>query len=184
MILKRTSIFLLFAVLVAFMSCEPNNPYDIGPVYDEAGNLAKDSLLIVEYLETAEIDSLYRIHDPNGVVIIVQEEGAGSRPTTGNVVYTNYTGSLMNDGSVFDTNIESVARENEIYDEDRVYDLLRFQIGGGTVIQGWDIAFRRLRPGSKSKLIIPSTWGYRDEERPKIPVNSILIFDVELKGID
>ena len=91
----------------------------------------------------------------------------------------------MSDGLVFDTNIEQVARENDIYDEDREYDLLTFLLGSGSVIQGWDIAFRRLRSGSKAQLIIPSPYAYRDDpNRPKIPANSILIFDVEFKGMD
>ncbi len=185
MILQRASIFFLLVLVVVFSSCEANNPFDRGPVYDVEGNLAKDSLLIVDYLKTAEIDSLYRIHDPSGVVIIVQEEGTGSRPISGNVIYTRYAGSLMSDGSVFDTNIEQVARENDIYDEDREYDLLTFVLGSGSVIQGWDIAFRRLRSGSKAQLIIPSPYAYRDDpNRPKIPANSILIFDVEFKGMD
>ncbi|REG92078.1 FKBP-type peptidyl-prolyl cis-trans isomerase [Algoriphagus antarcticus] len=185
MILQKASIFFFLVLAVVFSSCEANNPFDRGPVYDVEGNLAKDSLLIVDYLETAEIDSLYRIHDPSGVVIIVQEEGTGSRPISGNVIYTRYIGSLMSDGSLFDTNIENVAIENDIYDENREYDLLSFLLGSGTVIQGWDIAFRRLRSGSKAQLLIPSTYGYRDDpNRAAIPPNSILIFDVEFRGMD
>ncbi|MCE7055018.1 FKBP-type peptidyl-prolyl cis-trans isomerase [Algoriphagus sp. AGSA1] len=184
--LFRASAFFFLILLVAFSSCEPNNPFGSGPPYDEAGNLKKDSLLIVDYLETAEIDSLYRIHDPSGVVIIVQEEGAGSRPNAGNVVYTNYVGSLMSDGSVFDTNIEQVAKDNDLHVEgSSTYRILNFSLGTGQVIQGWDIAFRRLRPGSKARLVIPSTWGYRNSENnERIPPNSVLIFDVEFLGMD
>lgn len=185
MILQRASIFFLVFLVFAFVGCEPNNPYDTGPAYDVEGNLAKDSLLIVEYLRTAEIDSLYRIYDPSGVVVIVQEEGTGSRPNSGNVIYTNYVGSLMSDGSVFDTNIEQVAIDNDIFVEGRDYDIFSFLLGGGNVITGWDLAFRRLRSGAKAKLIIPSPWGYRDSEsNEKIPANSILMFDVEFKGMD
>lgn len=184
MILKRASIFFFLALAIAFVSCDAKNPYDTGPAYDVAGNLKKDSLLIVEYLKTAEIDSLYRIHDPSGVVIIVQEEGSGSRPGDRNVVYTDYTGSLMSDGSVFDTSKENVARENDIYVEKKDYTVFKFQLSAGGVIQGWDIAFRRLRPGSKAKLIIPSTWGYRSNDTERIPENSILIFDVDFKGME
>ena len=181
----RLSIFAFLVLAVAFVSCDAKNPYDTGPAYDREGNLAKDSLLIVDYLETAEIDSLYRIYDPSGVVIIVQEEGAGSRPITGNVIYSRYIGSLMSDGTVFDTNIESVARDNDLYVEGKEYELLSFLLGTGTVIEGWDIAFRRLRPGSKAQFIIPSTYGYRDSPNTdRIPENSVLIFDVDFKGMD
>jgi hypothetical protein len=39
-------------------------------------------------------------------------------------VYANYVGSLL-DGTVFDTNIESIAKENGIYDEEREYRLIK-----------------------------------------------------------
>jgi len=181
----RLSIFSFLVIAIVFSSCDTKNPYDTGPKYDGAENLTKDSLLIVDYLETAEIDSLYRIHDPSGVVVIVQEEGEGSRPINGNAVYTLYTGSLMSDGAVFDTNIKQVAVENDIDEEGKEYKLLSFSIGSGGVIQGWDIAFRRLRPGSKAQLIIPSPYGYQnDPNRARIPANSVLIFDVDFKGIE
>lgn len=180
----------LFPVLVllgalSIMACEPSNPYNIGPVYDEAGNLKADSLKIVAYLDTAHIDSIARIYDPSGVVIILQEEGVGTRPTTGTMVYTDYTGSLITDGSVFDTSIESVARENDLYVEGRSYLPLSFGLNVGNVITGWHIAFKRLRPGSKAVLLIPSPYAYRDQvNNSRIPANSVLRFDVDFLGID
>lgn len=172
-------------LLLGLASCEPNNPFATGPTYDAAANLAIDRKLIDAYLATADIDSLYRIHDPSGVIIIVQEEGTGTRPTGGTVAYTDYTGSLLSDGSVFDTSLEDVARENNIFVEGRSYDILSFVVGSGGVITGWDIGFRRLRPGSKAKFIIPSPYGYQAaENRTGIPPNSILIFDIDFKGID
>ncbi len=177
--------FLLFAVLIAFASCEPTNPFATGPTYDPDANLEIDRKLIDTYLATAKIDSLYRIHDPSGVVVIVQRDGNGSRPTGGNVVYTDYTGSLMSDGSVFDTSSETIARENDIFVEGRKYVLFNFVLGTGAVITGWDIGFRRLRPGSKAVFIIPSPYGYRSAtNNSRIPPNSVLVFDVDFKGID
>ncbi|MBN7814491.1 FKBP-type peptidyl-prolyl cis-trans isomerase [Algoriphagus pacificus] len=177
--------FLLIGVFAAMIACEPNNPFDTGPVYDVDGNLAIDSVKIAAYLDTAQIDSIYRIHDPSGVVIIVQEEGEGSRPTGGNIVRTDYTGLLMSDGSIFDTNNEIIARQNDLYVEGRTYNLFSFVVGAGNVITGWDIAYRRMRPGTKARLIIPSPYGYRDSEsNSRIPANSVLMFDVNFRGID
>lgn len=183
--MKNLFYILLIGVFTTIIACEPNNPYNTGPVYDFDGNLAIDSVKIAAYIDTAKVDSIYRIHDPTGVIIIVQEEGVGSRPTGGNIVYTDYTGSLMEDGSVFDTNSEAVARANDIYVEGSPYDLYKFQIGAGIVVTGWDIAFRRLRPGSKARLVIPSPYGYQDSEnRSRIPANSVLLFDVHFRGTD
>ncbi|SFO07986.1 FKBP-type peptidyl-prolyl cis-trans isomerase FkpA [Algoriphagus ornithinivorans] len=184
--IKRNSILfsLLFAMMLMY-GCEPTNPFATGPIYDSEANLAIDRVKIDEYLKTAEIDSVRRIHDPSGVIIIVQVEGVGSRPTGGTVVYTDYTGSLISDGSVFDTTSEQVARDNDIYVETATYEILKFTLGTGQVIQGWDIGYRRLRPGSKAVLIIPSPYAYRNQKiNERIPENSILRFDIDFRGID
>jgi len=170
-------------LMVGMISCEPNNPYNIGPTYDVEGNLKIDSAKIASYLETTEYDSLYRIHDGSGVVIIVQEEGSGSRPFNGNVVYTNYVGKLM-DGTVFDTNIQSVAEDNGLHEEGDEYHPLQFAVGGTNAITGFTVGFKRLRSGSKAVLIIPSPYAYQDKERDIIPANSVLVFEVEFLGMD
>ena len=172
------------SMLFAVLSCEPTNPFNNGPTYDIEENLERDRVIIDEYLASTEIDSLYRIHHESGIIVIVQEEGEGTRPSVGSVVYTDYTGSLISDGTVFDTSLEDVARENDLFDENRDYVPIEFSIGQARVIQGWEIGFQRLRPGSKAVLIIPSPYAYRDTERDVIPPNSVLRFDVDFLGID
>jgi FKBP-type peptidyl-prolyl cis-trans isomerase FkpA len=179
---KPISLVSLILFLVIGFACETPNPF--GPVYDSAGNLARDRIIIDEYLLNTPIDSLYRIHDPTGVVVIVQEEGDGVKPVTGNLIFTDYTGSLL-DGSVFDTSIESVAIENGIFSENRSYRLFQFTQGGSEAITGFNFGFRNLKSGSKGILIIPSPYGYRDSEaNPRIPPNSVLLFEVDFKGLD
>lgn len=181
--IKSVSIILL--ILFSF-SCEQQNQFG-GPVYDVEGNLAKDSVKIEEYLRNNPIAGEI-IRDQSGVVIIVQEEGQGTRPVSNTVIYTDYTGSLL-DGSVFDTSYETVAKENDIFQESRDYTPLIFTLPpagvAGNTIQGFNFAFRRLRPQSKAVLLIPSPWAYRgDENRENIPPNSILRFDIDFRGID
>jgi FKBP-type peptidyl-prolyl cis-trans isomerase FkpA len=182
---KRFKLGWIVILLLVFTSCEQTTPFNIGPQYDPEANLAKDRPKINEYLAKTPMDSLYRIHDPSGVIVIVQKEGSGSRPTNGSIVYTNYTGYLMETGAVFDTNIEIVARENNIFSETNKYVTFSFSMGSGGVIGGWEIGFRRMRPGTIAKIIIPSAWAYKDvANNPRIPANSILVFDVNFKGID
>lgn len=177
------SIFSFLLVLIVIMACEPNNPFG-GPVYDVEGNLAKDRIVIDEFLATAQIDSLYRVHDPTGVIVIVQEEGLEDKPVSGNLIYINYIGSLL-DGSVFDTNLEEVAKENDIFVETRNYRLFQFTLGTQDAIPGFNYGFRNLKSGSKAVLIIPSPWAYRDSEsNERIPPNSVLMFEVEFKGME
>lgn len=181
--IKRLIPILGLLGVFSMIACEPNNPFNTGPAYDVEANLKIDKAKIAAYLDTARIDSLYRIHDPSGVVIIVQKEGVGTRPTTNTVIYTNYIGYLF-DRRVFDTNLESVAREADIFNANVIYTPFKFVFNTGSVIQGWDIAFRRLRPGSKAIFVIPSPWGYRDREQSRIPANSVLIFKIDFLGID
>lgn len=182
--MRNLLVLFLFA-LVGLSACETTNPYNQGPVYDFEGNLTIDRKKIAAYLDTAKIDSIYRIHDPSGVVVIVQQEGKGSRPTNNTVVYTDYLGKVMATGTVFDTSYESIARVKNIFVEGRVYAPLSFVVGTATVITGWDIGFKRLRPTSKATIIIPSPYGYSNQKNnDKIPENSILIFKVDFLGID
>jgi FKBP-type peptidyl-prolyl cis-trans isomerase FkpA len=183
--MMRNLLVLFLFALVGLSSCETPNPYNQGPAYDFDGNLAIDRKKIAAYLDTAKIDSIYRIHDPSGVVVIVQKEGKGSRPTNNTVVYTDYIGKVMATGTVFDTSYESIARAKNLFVEGRVYAPLSFVVGTATVITGWDIGFKRLRPTSKATIIIPSPYGYSNQKNnDKIPENSILIFQVDFLGID
>ncbi|WP_339924917.1 FKBP-type peptidyl-prolyl cis-trans isomerase [uncultured Cyclobacterium sp.] len=182
------NIIIVFLVASMGFSCDDQLSGFGYPTYDSEGNLAIDREKIDEYLKTAQYDSLYRIHDPSGVVIIVEEEGDGSRPVSGNVVYTNYTGYLL-DGSVFDTNLEDVAIANDIHDEERKYAIFNFFLGQsssqGGAIQGFTLGFQRLRSGAKASIIIPAPYGYQDnEDIDRIPANSVLVFDVEFLGMD
>jgi FKBP-type peptidyl-prolyl cis-trans isomerase FkpA len=180
---KIHSILSLLFVLSISIACEPNNPFG-GPVYDVEGNLAKDRIIIDEFLATAQIDSIYRFHDPTGVIVIVQEEGLEDKPVSGNLIYINYIGMLL-DGSVFDTSIEAVAKENDIFVEGRNYRLFQFTLGSQEAIPGFNYGFRNLRSGSKAVLLIPSPWAYRDSEtNERIPPNSVLMFEVEFKGME
>lgn len=183
--MMRTIVLLLILASVGFSACETTSPFNQGPIYDFEGNLANDRKIIAAYLDTAKIDSIYRIHDPSGVVVIVHKEGKGSRPTNNTVVYTDYIGKLMTTGTVFDTSYEDIARLKNIFVEGRVYAPISFVIGGATVITGWDIGFKRLRPASKATIIIPSPYGYSNQKNnDKIPENSVLIFQVDFLGID
>lgn len=184
MIRYASGIFVILAIL--FSSCESNFNLGGGPVYDNAANLAIDSAKIAEYLKTADYDSLYRIHDSRGVVVIIQEEGTGSRPSSGNTVHANYTGMLL-DGTVFDTNLEAVAKEHDIFVEDRDYRISSFPLLAGNQggpIPGFTIGFTRMRSGSKGVIIIPSPYGYQDQEMDRIPANSVLVFEVDFLGFD
>lgn len=179
--MKILKTILLLVVTAFIYSCDTQMPF--GQQYNEAQNLARERPIIASYLEDAPYDSLYRIHDPQGVVIIVQEEGTGAKPVTNTMVYTNFVGKLL-DGTVFDTNIRAVAEEHGLHTDEKRYAPFDFPLGQSRV-QGLSVGFRHLRSGSKAVLIVPSTLAFKNADGgERLPPNSILVYEVDFLGID
>jgi peptidylprolyl isomerase len=102
----------------------------------------------------------------SGLMYVIREEGTGSSPKKGATVSVHYTGKLLN-GTVFDS---SVQRGQPI----------RFPVGAGRVIPGWDEGIMMMKEGGKRTLVIPPQLGYGSRGTGPIPPNSWLIFEVEL----
>ncbi|WIV65992.1 FKBP-type peptidyl-prolyl cis-trans isomerase [Natrialbaceae archaeon AArc-T1-2] len=80
---------------------------------------------------------------------------------TGDSVTIEYTGRTE-EGAVFDTTRESVARETGLADSqpDREYDPLTVEIGEGRVIKGLEDALVGLEQGATPTVTIPPEEGY------------------------
>ncbi|WP_165941919.1 FKBP-type peptidyl-prolyl cis-trans isomerase [Cardinium endosymbiont of Culicoides punctatus] len=95
----------------------------------------------------------------------------------------HYIGRLL-DGTVFDTSIIDVAKENNMYNPQRDYQPFVFQVGTGNVIPGWDEGLLLLKKNEKARFFIPSTLAYGDQSIGNvIPANSVLIFEVEVVDV-
>ena len=105
----------------------------------------------------------------SGLAIKLTNSGRGKTVDKGDKVKVHYTGTLV-DGRKFDS---SKDREQPF----------EFVIGMKQVIAGWDEAFALLKVGDKAILTIPPDLGYAETPMPKIPVGSILIFDVEVLDV-
>ena len=82
-----------------------------------------------------------------------------------------YAGRLT-DGTKFDSSA------------DHGGDPLKFQIGDGRMIAGFDEGVKGMRIGGKRKLTVPPDMGYGAAGRPpQIPGNSTLVFDIELVDV-
>jgi peptidylprolyl isomerase len=107
------------------------------------------------------------ITTPTGLMYVVTGKGTGEDfPKPGTMVKAHYTGKLL-DGKKFDSS----------YDRG---EPIRFPVGQGRVIKGWDEAFLGMTKGEKRTLIIPSDLGYGVHGRGPIPPNATMVFDVEL----
>ena len=115
-------------------------------------------------IETKYADA---ITTPSGLKYVVVQEGSGDQtPAKGATVTAHYTGKLLN-GTKFDSS----------YDRN---EPIKFPVGNGKVIKGWDEAFLSMKKGEKRILIIPPELGYGTSGRGPIPPNSVMVFDVEL----
>lgn len=100
----------------------------------------------------------------SGLQIQMLTEGTGPMPKADDTVKVHYKGTLI-DGKQFDSS----------YDRGQPAE---FPVGG--VIKGWTEALLTMKAGSKAKLFIPADLAYGASQRPGIPANSVLIFEVEL----
>ncbi len=107
--------------------------------------------------------------EKQGVQIEILQPGSGEQARNQDIVTVHYTGWLE-DGTKFDSSVDRNVP-------------FSFALGIGRVIQGWDIGVLGMKIGEKRKLTIPSKLGYGTASVGLIPVNSTLIFEVELLSI-
>ena len=91
----------------------------------------------------------------------------------GDNVSVDYTGHTE-DGKVFDTSIESVAKQNGLYDPQRTYQPLNFTVGKGQLIKGFDDGVIGMNVGDKKTLTVSPDNGYGQIDPSKIQVIPIV----------
>jgi len=105
----------------------------------------------------------------SGLQYLVVKNGDGPKPATTDKVKVHYRGTTI-EGDEFDSSYKR--------GEPAV-----FPVTG--VIKGWTEALLLMNTGSKYKLFIPSELAYgKRGAGPKIGPNAVLIFEVELIGIE
>lgn len=91
----------------------------------------------------------------------------------GDFVIFNYIGKFEN-GEIFDTTYEDIAKEAGIYMEDRTYGPLGANVGVGELIPGMDEALLGMEVGEKKNITIPPEKGYgmpRDDLIINVPTS-------------
>ncbi|MCW3125984.1 MAG: Peptidylprolyl isomerase [Bacteroidetes bacterium] len=107
----------------------------------------------------------------SGLYYVVDQEGSGAVAKPGQTVVAHYTGTLLSDGSKFDSSV----------DRGQPFE---FPLGQHRVIEGWDEGFGLFKVGAKGKLIIPYYLAYGDNSpAASIPAKSDLVFEVEMLGV-
>jgi FKBP-type peptidyl-prolyl cis-trans isomerase FkpA len=103
--------------------------------------------------------------------------GAGDAIASGSVAVVHYTGWFY----------DPVAKDHKgkQFDSSRERgEPLRFAVGFGQVIRGWDEGIVGMKVGGQRRLIVPAAFAYGDAGAGGvIPPGSALVFDVELLSI-
>jgi FKBP-type peptidyl-prolyl cis-trans isomerase FkpA len=106
----------------------------------------------------------------SGLIIEDVVLGDGAEASAGQNVSVHYTGWLT-DGTKFDSS------------KDR-NDPFEFDLGGRSVISGWDEGVQGMKIGGTRKLTIPPQLGYGARGAGGvIPPNATLVFEIDLLGI-
>lgn len=107
---------------------------------------------------------------PSGLQYKVVKQGTGKSPKATDTVSVHYSGKLL-DGTEFDSSIKRGQPAS-------------FPVNG--VIKGWTEALQLMKVGSKWQVFIPADLAYGANGPPGsgIGPNSVLVFDVELLGIE
>ena len=125
--------------------------------------------------DPSDAQSAKPVTTPSGLQIIDTKVGTGATPRKNQTVVVHYTGWLYVNGAKgkkFDSSVD----RNEP---------LRFPVGAGRVIAGWDEGVGSMKVGGKRTLIIPPNLGYGAAGAGgAIPPNATLIFDVELLDVN
>ena len=112
---------------------------------------------------------------PSGLQYVDLAPGEGPCPSTGQTCTMHYTGWLS-DGGKPGKKFDSSVDRGEPF---------KFPLGARRVIAGWDEGVQGMKIGGKRTLILKPELGYGARGAPgAIPPNAMLIFDVELLGLE
>jgi len=108
---------------------------------------------------------------PDGTQIEDYEIGSGAEATKGRTVLVHYTGWLW---------LVPQEERGKAFDSSRSGEPLRFTLGAGQVVKGWDSGIVGMKEGGIRTLIIPPKAGYGTRGKGPVPANSWMMFEVEL----
>ncbi len=151
------------AVLTSFRNELRQKQQDVSKMKSENNKKAGDEFLA----ENGQKDGV--VETESGLQYKVLTSADGPSPVVSDKVTVHYTGRLL-DGSVFDSSVERGEPAS-------------FRVDG--VIKGWTEALQLMRVGEKWELYIPGHIAYGERgSGGKIGPNQLLIFEVELLGIE
>jgi FKBP-type peptidyl-prolyl cis-trans isomerases 1 len=146
---------LLLLLTVAFITCKKKENCDSPDTKAPQSEIDDVKKYITD-------NNIKATQHPTGLFYEIIKPGNEYKPNVCKTVEVNYKGMLTN-SSVFDQNNNA-------------------KLPLSRVIVGWQQGLPLIGITGKIVLYIPPTLGYGSSAQPKIPANSILIFEIELLG--
>lgn len=131
---------------------------------EEEAKIAAFEKMKADFVASLESEKAEAEELPSGLKIKTLKEGEGEKPAIGSKVLVHYAGYLE-DGTLFDSNYEEVAKKYNKFDERR-------KLGGGYnplpmdyspdagLIAGFKEGLLNMKVGDKKRIFIPSHLGY------------------------
>jgi FKBP-type peptidyl-prolyl cis-trans isomerase len=125
---------------------------------------------------------LEAVTTPSGLKYVVTQKGSGPVAAKGDTVQANYTLYLLN-GRMFDTSLPDLAKKAVTYNQMRTYEPIKFPVGDGGSIPGFEEGLMLFPKGTKVTLIIPSKLAYGEQGSAPIAPYTPLVFDIDVLNV-
>lgn len=131
---------------------------------EKSGEMARLDKVVQDYINNKKVKA---IKAGRGTFVEVKNNGTGPLATDGKYLLVQYTGRLLRNDSIFESNS---------------YPL---QLGKGQVIPGWEEGLKLFNKGASGTIYIPGYRAYGKQPPPGSPFreNDALIFDVTINEI-
>ena len=146
-------------------------PPEYGVGREGLGNIPPGSTLVIE-VELLEVRLVVTDSAPFQIIDLREGDGA--------VAADGYQLTVVYAGYLYDASMPAgQGRQFEVNNEG-----ITFPLGLGEVIEGWDEGLVGMRENGERRLIIPPEMAYGEQgQRPAIPPNATLLFDVTLVSV-
>lgn len=131
----------------------------------------KDQAEMDEYIRKNKINA---VKTPSGAYVEILQKGTGKAGDTGAIAQVYYTGKLLKDGTVFDSNLDPKFQHTMSFD---------VELGRGGVAVGFGEGLMYFGKGGRGKIYVPAYLGYGSQGNGPIPPNAPLLFEVEIRDI-
>lgn len=116
-------------------------------------------------LEGTKLEGFTPVEKVESLQVTDITPGTGAEASKEATITAHYTGALAKDGTIFQSSKDTG-------------EPFTSPLSG--LIPGWQQGIPGMKAGGKRRILIPAAQAYGATERPGIPANSDLVFDIEL----